>query len=168
MPCFVKPYPAGGVNGRETTFNANQEAARKSVERLFGVVQGRWKIIRHGNKIDHHDKVFIIKIIELCFMMHNLIVIRKGGTLSPSGFDGQGRPHFPTLVAHLDDGIAEFEIERADESKLDTDAVTPELERVQSRLLRKMQKNVKELYNSDAYFKLRKALSDSFAGGGGQ
>ena len=161
MPVFVKPYPGDGTTEKQSVFNANQEAARKSVERLFGVVQGRFKIVRHGNKIEYHDKEFIINIIKLCFMLHNLIVLRKGGTLSPTGKDGSGRPHFPTLVSGLAGGVAEFEIDREGD-KLDTN-VQQGLERHRRRLLNRMNQNAREIYNADAYFGLRRSLANFFA-----
>lgn len=34
----------------QKTFTAHQEPKRKEVERLFGVVQGRFKMIRSGNR----------------------------------------------------------------------------------------------------------------------
>lgn len=160
MPIFVKPYPNDGVTEDQKLFNTVQEATRKSVERLFGVVQGRWKIVRHGNKIDYHDREFVVKIIQLCFMLHNLIVIRKGGTLSPTGFDGNGRPHFPTLVSGLDGGIAEFEIEF--EGGAETHNEQAALERHRNRLLRKLDSTHREIYSDTAYFNLRRALADSF------
>ena len=47
----------------EVSFTKLQEAVRKDVERLFGVVKGRWKILRTGNRIEYSSKAFVIDII---------------------------------------------------------------------------------------------------------
>jgi hypothetical protein len=61
---FVKPLSAPSTTA-EMKFTKAQEAARKDVERLFGVVKGRFKIIRSGNRIEFHSKQFLMDIVTV-------------------------------------------------------------------------------------------------------
>jgi hypothetical protein len=47
IPAIAEP-----ISAAEKKFTSAQESARKDVERLFGVVKGRFKIIRTGNRIE--------------------------------------------------------------------------------------------------------------------
>uniref|UniRef100_A0A0D3CXB9 DDE Tnp4 domain-containing protein n=1 Tax=Brassica oleracea var. oleracea TaxID=109376 RepID=A0A0D3CXB9_BRAOL len=53
-------------------FSQRQEAARKDVERAFGVLQARFAIVK--NPALSWDKVKIEKIIRTCIILHNMIV----------------------------------------------------------------------------------------------
>ncbi len=61
---FVKPLSAPTTTA-ETKFTKAQEAARKDVERLFGVVKGRFKIMRSGNRVEFHTKQFLMDIVTV-------------------------------------------------------------------------------------------------------
>uniref|UniRef100_A0A0D2ZXU1 DDE Tnp4 domain-containing protein n=1 Tax=Brassica oleracea var. oleracea TaxID=109376 RepID=A0A0D2ZXU1_BRAOL len=53
-------------------FAQRQEAVRKDVERAFGVLQGRFAIVK--NPALFWDKVKIGKIMRTCIILHNMIV----------------------------------------------------------------------------------------------
>jgi len=53
-------------------FAQHQEAARKDVERAFGVLQARFAIVK--NPAMFWDKVKIGKIMRACILIHNMIV----------------------------------------------------------------------------------------------
>jgi hypothetical protein len=71
---FAKPIhmPATAA---EKLYTARQESARKDVERLFGVVQGRWRSVRSGaNRFEFGDTATICDVVTACFVLHNMIV----------------------------------------------------------------------------------------------
>lgn len=49
-----------------------QEAARKDVERAFGVLQITWQILSHPSKMWSKDTM--IAIMRCCLILHNMIV----------------------------------------------------------------------------------------------
>ena len=60
------------INDRELYVTKRQEATRKDVERFFGCLQGRFKILRQ----ERHEwsDALVILISEGCVVLHNLIV----------------------------------------------------------------------------------------------
>ena len=80
--------PVGNpTTGREKTFTRDHESKRKDVERLFGVVQGRFKMVRSGNRLETANHDTACSIIRFCFMLHNMIVklVADGSELDASG-----------------------------------------------------------------------------------
>lgn len=77
---FVKtiPYPTGNKRIR---FSAAQEAARKDVERAFGVLKARWGILRVPARQCEENK--IRKIMYACIILHNMILKDEGLALCP-------------------------------------------------------------------------------------
>uniref|UniRef100_A0A0D3DAG7 DDE Tnp4 domain-containing protein n=1 Tax=Brassica oleracea var. oleracea TaxID=109376 RepID=A0A0D3DAG7_BRAOL len=63
------PVPQGP---KAVLFAQRQEAARKDVERAFGVLQARFAIVK--NPALSWDKVKIGKIMRACIILHNMIV----------------------------------------------------------------------------------------------
>ncbi|XP_048568886.1 uncharacterized protein LOC125549535 [Triticum urartu] len=53
-------------------FAAHQEGARKDVERAFGVLQGRFSILRHPARL--YDRGDIQKVMIACIILHNMVV----------------------------------------------------------------------------------------------
>src|SRR5664279_793811 len=68
---FVKTIcnPEGEKNRR---FAQQQEAARKDVERAFGVLQSRWAIVRHPARTWSNQMMW--EVMTVCVIMHNMIV----------------------------------------------------------------------------------------------
>ncbi|XP_071714395.1 uncharacterized protein [Rutidosis leptorrhynchoides] len=56
---------------KNVKFKRFQEAARKDVERAFGVLQGRWAILKHPARLFSINK--IRRIIYTCVILHNMI-----------------------------------------------------------------------------------------------
>ena len=68
---FAKPIK-GGETVEERRYSGNQEAVRKDVERLFGVLQSRFEILRR--EMRGWDVEDVVKISQVCVIMHNMIV----------------------------------------------------------------------------------------------
>eukprot|EP00171_Calliarthron_tuberculosum_P001739 IDg1739t1 len=76
---FLKPNQAP-VTQKQTVFNKAQEGRRKDVERLFGALQGRFKIMRHEFYGWRDGE--IVDIVNTCTILHNMLVrLRLRGEL---------------------------------------------------------------------------------------
>jgi hypothetical protein len=70
-PTFVKTV-RNPADEKCKRFAKEQEAARKDVERAFGVLQSRWAIIRYPARTWSPERMW--NMITACVMMHNMIV----------------------------------------------------------------------------------------------
>lgn len=80
-------YPDRGVcvksvqrskNKREKTFGKQQEALRKAIERFFGVLFRKYRILRNLRSLLFMEDMAYI--VENCVIMHNMTVkMRKSG-----------------------------------------------------------------------------------------
>ncbi|CAN1130838.1 hypothetical protein LINPERHAP2_LOCUS6058, partial [Linum perenne] len=61
-------------------FKKMQEAARKDVERAFGVLQARRAIVRGAARFWHRQK--LKDIMYACVILHNMIVENEGNAIS--------------------------------------------------------------------------------------
>nr|XP_043630531.1 protein ALP1-like [Erigeron canadensis] len=77
---LVKAYPYP-TDPKEKRFKKLQEAARKDVERAFGVLKGKWKILQRPLRPLTKDK--IRKYVHTCIILHNMIIKRDGRAISP-------------------------------------------------------------------------------------
>ena len=68
---FAKPNSAP-INETETVYTKSQESVKKDIERFFGVLQGRFRILRHG--LHEWSDELIILISKVCVILHNMIV----------------------------------------------------------------------------------------------
>ncbi|XP_057780056.1 uncharacterized protein LOC130998658 [Salvia miltiorrhiza] len=68
---FIKSIPAPQLR-KHQLFSQHQEAARKDVERAFGVLQARFAFIKRPCLI--WDRDIMGKIMIACIIMHNMIV----------------------------------------------------------------------------------------------
>ena len=76
---FVRPLhePTCAI---EAEFTASQESYRKDVERLFGAVQARFRVLRSGaHRFEFHSKSVIQNIVRACFLLHNMIISFEQG-----------------------------------------------------------------------------------------
>nr|XP_043625994.1 uncharacterized protein LOC122597469 [Erigeron canadensis] len=65
---------------KTTKFKRYQEAARKDVERAFGVLQGRWQIVEQQARAYSVNKVK--RIMLCCVILHNMIVEDNGRVIT--------------------------------------------------------------------------------------
>jgi len=68
---FVKPLPGAYTNQTEH-YNTLQSAARKDVERAFGVLQARWHIIAAPCRL--WSSMAMVDVMRACITMHNMII----------------------------------------------------------------------------------------------
>jgi hypothetical protein len=60
------------VNPKDSTFADAQESARKDVERCFGVLRSRFRIIQQAGRMwSPHD---MNTIMRACIILHNMII----------------------------------------------------------------------------------------------
>nr|XP_043630363.1 protein ALP1-like [Erigeron canadensis] len=99
---FVKAYPHP-VDPKEVKFKRVQEAARKDVERAFGVLKGKWKILERPIRI--MDKEKIGKVVDTCCILHNMIIKDDGRAISPVHIMDPPVPvaYDPTVLRELHD-----------------------------------------------------------------
>ncbi|KAK1665902.1 hypothetical protein QYE76_054061 [Lolium multiflorum] len=74
---------------QEARFAKEQEAARKDVERAFGIFQARWAIVRHPARA--WDVQTLWEVMTACVIMHNMIVeVERDDSLFDNDWEGQG------------------------------------------------------------------------------
>jgi hypothetical protein len=69
------------MGNKRQYFAKAQEAARKMVERAFGVLQSRFAIVRGGARF--WDIETLTRIMRACVIMHNMIVEDEGFVVDP-------------------------------------------------------------------------------------
>ncbi|XP_065854653.1 protein ALP1-like [Euphorbia lathyris] len=88
LATFVKSF-SFPEDAKRIKFKQMQEAARKDVERAFGVLQSRWAIVRGPARFWHRDK--LSDIMYACIILHNMIVEDEGEGLN-NWDDDEGEP----------------------------------------------------------------------------
>lgn len=68
---FVRGHPQP-VTDEETRFTKWQESARKDIERAFGVLQCKWKVLSFPLHTKNMD--FLSSLVECCLVLHNMAV----------------------------------------------------------------------------------------------
>ncbi|XP_057771126.1 protein ALP1-like [Salvia miltiorrhiza] len=92
-PVFVKSFQFPN-DEKKRRFKVMQEAARKDVERAFGVLQARWGIIRGPSRLWKAE--LMSSIMFACIILHNMIIEDEGGNASNfDGDDGEGPSSTP-------------------------------------------------------------------------
>ncbi|XP_057780155.1 uncharacterized protein LOC130998766 [Salvia miltiorrhiza] len=84
-PVFVKSFQFPN-DEKKRRFKLMQEAARKDVERAFGVLQARWGIIKGSSRLWKQEHMSAIMFT--CIILHNMIIGDEGET--GATFDGDG------------------------------------------------------------------------------
>ncbi|RWR97115.1 putative nuclease HARBI1 [Cinnamomum micranthum f. kanehirae] len=72
---------------KATNFAAAQESARKDVERVFGVIQARFAIVRGPARF--LDRQILKHIMKACIIMHNMIVEDERDKNIPPNYDAR-------------------------------------------------------------------------------
>nr|XP_043625537.1 protein ALP1-like [Erigeron canadensis] len=86
---FVKAYPYP-TDPKEKRFKKLQEAARKDVECAFGILKGKWKILRRPLRPMIKDK--IAQYVYATCILHNMIIKGDGRAISPDSHNGPAGP----------------------------------------------------------------------------
>ena len=74
---------------KQSHFATMQEAARKDVERAFGVLQARWGIVRSAAMMWESETLWQLMIC--CVILHNMIVEDEGdGVAQTHDFEAPG------------------------------------------------------------------------------
>jgi hypothetical protein len=68
---FIKPFPMPS-NEKEKFFTKMQMAVRKDVERTFGVLQARFKIVQYPALT--WSRTVLSKVMQTCCILHNMIL----------------------------------------------------------------------------------------------
>ena len=68
---FAKPINAPLSEG-ECIYTKMQEDVRKDIEHFFGVLQGRFRILRH--ELHERSDELVMQISQICMILHNMIV----------------------------------------------------------------------------------------------
>jgi Plant transposon protein len=76
------------ISLKEKCFSKRQEATRKDVERLFGCLQGRFKILRR--EWFQWDINFVVQVSEACVILHNMLVEFRRDEKLDDEFDVNG------------------------------------------------------------------------------
>ncbi|CDF35965.1 unnamed protein product [Chondrus crispus] len=74
-PVFVHTL-SEPLTEKEKCMTRNQEAARKDVERAFGVLQSKWNIIARPGRFWSTD--FLHDVMQCCIILHNMCVEDRG------------------------------------------------------------------------------------------
>jgi hypothetical protein len=109
----------------ETRFAKRQESCRKDVERLFGVVKQRFKVMRTGNRIEYRDLSFLCDIVRCCFILHNIIVLSGEGKLSAflASHDPSSVSAAAPVVAEVETAVCQYP---SADDEIDGDALISE------------------------------------------
>jgi hypothetical protein len=70
------------ISNKHKVYAERQEACRKDVERGFGVLQARWKIIHSPARLWHQEDLNYI--MRACIILHNLIIMDEKGVDLPT------------------------------------------------------------------------------------
>lgn len=68
-PWLIKPFPEATRVNEEITFNKELSTARVVVERAFGILKSRWRVL--SKRLDSNLK-FTIKTTIACIVLHNI------------------------------------------------------------------------------------------------
>ncbi|XP_071676483.1 uncharacterized protein [Lolium perenne] len=96
---FVKTVPLPQTD-KDKLFAKKQEAARKDVERAFGVLQQRFKIVAEPSRL--WDQTDMGNVMKACIIMHNMILEDEKGVVLPFDLNealGRSSALPPTMVS---------------------------------------------------------------------
>ncbi|GJX75542.1 ALP1-like protein [Tanacetum coccineum] len=82
---LIKSFKNPGTNDhKRILYKTKHEAARKDVERAFGVLKQKWKIIKYPARGLTQSK--LSDIMYTCIILHNMIIHDSGNAISPNFF----------------------------------------------------------------------------------
>ncbi|XP_042029786.1 uncharacterized protein LOC121776669 [Salvia splendens] len=92
------------MDSRRALFAQRQEAARKDMERTFGVLQACWAIVKGPARF--WCKEDIADVLYACIILHNMIVEHEGGSVTDWGDDEATPPHVRGLLMGYNEVLA--------------------------------------------------------------
>jgi hypothetical protein len=84
----IKEKHGQPLTRKEASFTKAQEAARKDIERAFGVLQAQFAIVRGPARF--WDKQTLENIMKCCVILHNMIIEDERGLNLPCFYDNVG------------------------------------------------------------------------------
>lgn len=101
---FMKPI-SKPFTAKKKNYSCRQEAARKDVERAFGVLQSRFRILAIPARVWNSKKMAII--IKACVILHNMIVADSGYNIAEviSNLTVPGENQVDLQYTHNDNSI---------------------------------------------------------------
>ncbi|GJT79978.1 ALP1-like protein [Tanacetum coccineum] len=82
---LIKSIKNSGMNDhKRILYKTKHEAARKYVERAFGVLKQKWKIIKYPAR--GMTRSGLSDIMYTCLILHNIIIHDNGNAISPEFF----------------------------------------------------------------------------------
>ncbi|XP_047978933.1 uncharacterized protein LOC125220842 [Salvia hispanica] len=100
------------IGQKKSYFASRQEAARKDVERAFGVLQSRWAMVKGPSRMWYIPNIG--DIMYACIILHNMIVKSEGDELTQwtnEDYTGAGPSH-GVASANVNMGVPHGEVER--------------------------------------------------------
>jgi hypothetical protein len=92
------------ISNKHKVYAERQEACRKDVERGFGVLQARWKIIHSPARLWHQEDLNYI--MRACIILHNMIIMDEKGvdlpTIHLSEWPGRENPPVCNIADFID------------------------------------------------------------------
>ncbi|GKD17025.1 ALP1-like protein [Tanacetum coccineum] len=82
---LIKSIKNSGTNDyKQILYKTNHEAARKDVERAFGVLKQKWKLIKYPARGMSQSR--LSDVIYTCIILHNMRIHDNGNAISPDYF----------------------------------------------------------------------------------
>lgn len=69
----MTPYRKTTEGSSEAHFNKIHAAARSSIERVFGILKGRWRCLLHSREL-YYTPEKTAQIVNVCCLLHNLCI----------------------------------------------------------------------------------------------
>jgi hypothetical protein len=152
------------ISTGEKRYVRRQESCRKDVERLFGVVKQRFKIMRSGNRIEYRDKTFLCDIVRACFILHNIMVLYADGGIGnvldkKNRFEGSTpQTVAPIPTADFNGGAPQYDDTSDPDEHNAAVPVDSENIRLKASIMSRMVESTMQVINPDDHFRLRQAL----------
>lgn len=70
-PWMMTPYRLTTEGSSEARYNTLHSKSRSIIERVFGILKGRWRCILHTREL-HYTPDKAGRIVNVCCMLHNL------------------------------------------------------------------------------------------------
>ena len=71
LPWLVKPFPEFILSEEEYNFNFRHSSARMTIEKSFGLLKSRWRILLKRQDNEFHNLHYYI---VACFILHNICI----------------------------------------------------------------------------------------------